>query len=90
MKYVYANQENIKEKLKVKKIYYYCDNCNNIFSRFVILSKINDFINNEKHYCRKCSPKINSISRGKTYEEMYGEEKAKELKLLRSLKNQEN
>lgn len=74
-------------KIKGKKIYYYCDNCNNIFSRFVILSKINDFINNEKHYCRKCSPKINSISRGKTYEEMYGEEKAKELKLLRSLKN---
>lgn len=74
-------------KNKGKRVYYYCDNCNNIFSCFIPTSKLNYFLNNEKRYCKKCSPKFSCISRNKTYEEMYGKEKAKKLKLLRSQKN---
>lgn len=76
------------KKEKAKRIFYYCDDCNELQSCCIVNCKVDQYLNKEHHYCKKCTPKhcFNSL-RGKTYEEVYGEEKAKELKKLRSEKN---
>lgn len=76
------------KKEKAKRIFYYCDDCNELQSCRIVNSKVDQYLNKEHHYCNKCSAKhrFNHL-KGKTYEEVYGEEKAKELKKLRSEKN---